>query len=224
MTGTPQWNGGTGTFAPPNALSTVYTPGPGETGVINLTLTGTGTCNTSITDTVRVNVVTSLPTVTITSTIDGIFNSNITDPNYYYNWFLVGSTTAIPFEFAPSFSPTTNGCYYMVLMTIGGCTVQSNTLCITNVGISEQNFSGSIRFYENPGAAPWLILESPAAPGKVAVNISDLYGKVVRTTELVPDNNLVEYHPDWNGIASGIYLVKIAGDGWMATGKLTLTR
>ncbi len=224
MTGTPQWNGGTGTFTPPNALSSVYVPGPGETGLIYLTLTGTGACNTSITDTVRVNIVPSLPAVSITATIDGIFNSNITDPTYFYNWYLDGTTIAISGAFSPSFSPTANGCYFMILSTIGGCTVQSNTLCITNVGISEEDRSGSLRFIESPGTSPWLALQSVIDPGTVTIKISDLYGKEVQKTELVPDGYLIEYHPDWNGIASGIYLVKISGDGWMATGKLLLSR
>jgi hypothetical protein len=224
MTGTPQWSGGTGTFNPQNALTTIYTPGAGETGLVYLTLTGTGACNTSITDTVRVNIVSSLPSVSISATIDGIFNSNITDPSYFYNWYPDGSTVAIPGAYSPSFSPNTNGCYYMILSTIGGCSVQSNTLCITNVGVEEYGDAGNLQFFESPGISPWLIMETPAGSGQITISICDVHGRVVHQTETGATGSTLQYRPDWTGMSAGMYHVRISGTGWYATGKLMLAK
>lgn len=47
VTGTAQavsWSGGTGTFGTPDALTTSYTAGPGDTGDVTLTFCATGTC------------------------------------------------------------------------------------------------------------------------------------------------------------------------------------
>ncbi len=222
LVGNPSWTGGTGTFNPNNALSSVYTPGAGETGIIYLTISGSGNCNTSITDTVRVNIVSSLPAVNITSTVGGLFYSSVTDTTYFYNWYPDGSTTYIPGAFNPEFSPAANGCYYMILSTVGGCTVQSNTLCITNVGITETVDSPGISLFNSPGNAPWVKVAETLSAEPLSVTITDAYGRIIFREKIQSKGAVFEMHPDWSGKAPGIYFLNITNGSWSAEAKMML--
>jgi hypothetical protein len=224
LVGNPAWSGGTGTFNPNNALSTVYTPGAGETGIVYLSISGSGNCGTSITDTVRVNIVNSLPSVNITSTVSGMFYSNITDTTYFYNWYPDGSTTYIPGAFNPEFTPSANGCYYMILSTVGGCTVQSNTLCITNVGIAETGDGPAINMYNSPGSNPWITINTANQQEQLSVTITDAYGKLILNDKLYAAGQEYQLHPDWTGESAGIYFVRITNGTWFTEAKLLLTR
>ncbi len=222
--GNPSWSGGTGTFNPNNGFSTIYTPGAGETGLIYLTITGNGTCNTTMTDTVRVNIVPSLPTISITVSVDGIFSSNITDPSYFYNWFPAGSPNFIPGAFSPTFTPGSNGCYYMSLSTIGGCSVESDTLCITNVGFEDIDNEPFVNLISSPGKSPWLAIEAAIPPGKATLEIIDMFGRIVRKQEYTINSNYYEIAPDWSGVASGIYILKVSNATWSVDHKAVITR
>lgn len=224
LVGNPTWAGGTGTFSSTTTLATTYTPGVGETGIVKLTLSGNGTCNTSLTDTVRVNIVPSLPAVSISSTITGQFTSSITDSTYFYNWYPDGSTTFVPFEFDPIFFPTTNGCYYLVLSTVGGCSVQSNTLCITNVGLNEIKDGINLNILNNPGSEPSIQVSTIATSGNLNLQVIDVTGRVIRQQEISTSGTVMEVHPDWNSVESGIYLIRLSNKEWSAEGKVILTK
>ncbi len=224
IVGNPSWSGGTGTFNPANALSTIYTPGAGETGIVYLTITGNGACNTTMTDTVRVNIVTSLPAVNISVSIDGTFSSNIIDPTYFYNWFPAGSTNFIPGAFSPTFTPGSNGCYYMELSTVGGCSVQSDTVCIVNVGIDDLTNEPFVNLISSPGKSPWLILETTKPSGNVEVAIMDMFGRLVKSQSVTINNTYSEIRPDWTNIASGIYILRVSNETWSVDTKAVITR
>ncbi len=224
LIGNPQWSGGTGTFVPTNALSTVYTPGPGETGIVYVTVTGNGACNSSITDTVRVNIVPSLPPVIISSAVSGTFTSSVTDSTYFYNWYPDGSSTYINGQYSSSFTPNANGCYFMILSTVGGCNVQSNTLCITNVGLVEYHDGLSLYFVNNPGSQPSVKVESIVTTGKLNFEVIDLFGRVVLSLPVNSSNTTFEIHPDWSNVAAGMYLVRLGNSEWSAEGKVVLTK
>lgn len=224
LVGNPTWAGGTGTFSSTTTLATTYTPGVGETGIVKLTLSGNGTCNTSLTDTVRVNIVPSLPAVSISSTITGQFTSSITDSTYFYNWYPDGSTTFVPFEFDPIFFPTTNGCYYLVLSTVGGCSVQSNTLCITNVGLNEIKDGINLNILNNPGSEPSIQVSTIATSGNLNLLVMDVTGRVIRQQEISTSGAAMEIHPDWSSVESGIYLIRLSNKEWSAEGKVILTK
>lgn len=224
LVGNPQWSGGAGTFNPNNALATTYTPGPGETGIIYLTLTGNGPCGATITDTVRVNIVPSLPAVSISASVSGTFTSSVTDPNYFYNWYPDGSTTYIPGAFFPDYTPSTNGCYYLILSTVGGCSVQSNTLCITNVGLSDLVSETYMEIYNNPGTSPWISIATERPTAGTTVEIIDLFGRVIRSAGVDGKSNDFEIHPDWNSVAAGIYMVRVSSSDWKVEGRVVVTK
>lgn len=224
LVGNPSWSGGTGTFNPNNALTTTYTPGAGETGIVNLVLTANGSCSLVVTDTVQVNIVNALPVVTLTASVSGVFSSNITDPSYFYNWFPAGSSTYIPGAFGPDFTPGANGCYYMTLTTVGSCVVTSDTICITNVGIEDISSEPIIISYNNPGSSPWLVAETSIPAGKVKMDIVDLYGRIINTENMDFNTNYNEIKPDWSGIASGVYIIRLSQSGWSLESKALITR
>jgi hypothetical protein len=109
---------------------------------------------------------------------------------------LIGSTTFIPGAFAPTFTPNTNGCYYMILSTVGGCNVTSNVLCITNVGLTDLNSETYMDIYGNPGNNPWLALETATPANEVNVAIIDLYGRVISSTDLTMPSGEFVIRPD----------------------------
>lgn len=224
MIGNPVWSGGTGTFNPPNALSTVYTPGPGETGLVILTVTGNGACNTTVTDTVRVNIVTSMPTVSLSLSVSGVISSSFTDPGYFYNWWLVGSTSAIPFQFGSTYTPNANGCYYMVLSTIGGCTSVSDTVCITNVGLPEPILSNSMQLISNPGSAPSLQVNMVAPAGNMDLEVMDARGRLVRKNSVYISNETSLIDPDWTGLTPGVYFVRLSNYQYFFESKAILIK
>lgn len=222
--GNPQWAGGTGTFNPPNSLNTVYTPGPGESGLINLTVTGNGPCNATITDTVRVNIVTSMPTVTLSVSVDGVISSSFTDPGYFYNWYEDGNPNPIPFVFTTTYTPAFNGCYYMVLSTIGGCTTQTDTVCITNVGLADPKNNNYISMINNPGSEPSMILNSQTLSGKMNLEVFDVYGRLVRSNAVEISNTITEITPDWSDISNGIYIIRLSNQSGSMEGKAILVK
>jgi hypothetical protein len=222
LIGNVTWAGGTGTFNPPNSLNTVYTPGPGETGLVILTVTGNGACNSSVTDTVRVNIVTSMPSVSLSLSVDGIISSSFTDPGYFYNWWLVGSTSAIPFQFNPTYTPNNNGCYYLVLSTIGGCTSVSDTVCITNVGLPEPVYNNSMTIVNNPGSSPVLQLNMVAPAGNMNIDIIDAAGRLVRSSKYNVQSEYSLIIPDWSNLAPGVYFVRASNYQYFFEGKAIL--
>jgi hypothetical protein len=224
MVGNPVWSGGTGTFNPPNALNTVYTPGVGETGLVYLTVTANGPCNSTITDTVRVNIVTSMPSVTVSVGIDGVFSSSITDPSYFYNWYLDGSTNFIPGAFGNTFTPNANGCYYLVISTIGGCTSQSNTACITNVGLNDDLTAASFTSVGNPGSSPSFVLQDQSGSGLTFVEIRDLTGRLISSNRISIRESVTLIEPDWSDINAGLYLVRISNERYRMEQKALLIR
>jgi hypothetical protein len=223
LVGNPQWLGGTGSFGSPNALTSTYTPGPGDSGIVVLTITGNGACNTTITDTVLVNIVTSMPTVSLSLTVNGTLNSSFSDPGYYYNWFSVGGAGAIPGAYNPSYSPSVNGCYYMVLSTIGSCTSVSDTVCITNVGVNEINGQSVLSVLNNPGHAPSLILQTTGLSGIFNLQVFDIYGRLVSARNLEIQQQVTEVTPDWSDLSSGMYLVRLTNKNLILEEKVVLT-
>jgi hypothetical protein len=218
-TGGVQWAGGTGILSNPTGLSTTYTPGPGETGIVYITLTGNGACGISKTDTARVNIVTSLP-VPVINVNGSTLTSSITDSTYFYNWFLNG--TEIPFQFGTSYTATANGCYQLVLSTVGGCESPSDTVCITNVGLEELGAGATVQLVSNPGSTPWLLLNPGTFNGKVDILITDISGRIIQSLVRELRGTPLEVHPDWNNKAPGIYLATVRTASHAVTLRLVI--
>jgi len=224
LIGNVQWAGGTGTFSQPNSLNTIYTPGPGETGLVILTVTGNGPCNATKTDTVRVNIVPFLPSsITLTQDVFGTITSSFTDPGFFYNWYPVGSSSFIFGAFSPTFTPTANGCYYMILSTIGNCFVQSDTSCITNVGLAADPQDFTAVMLNNPGANPVLMIQSPIS-ANVIIETLDIYGKVISGRRININAGRTEVPTDWSNMASGIYILRAVINGRVIDKKTVLIK
>jgi hypothetical protein len=216
-----QWAGGTGTFNNPTGLNTTYTPGPGETGIVYITLTASGACNSTRTDTARVNIVQSLPVPSIN--VNGnLLSSSITDSTYFYNWYLNG--TVIPFQFGTTYTAAANGCYQLILSTIGGCTSPSDTVCLTNVGIAETADEPSFIPMASPGENPWLLIESASDAGIAKIIITDISGRVVMSSEKNIVRGTTEIRPDWSGVANGLYIISVTGESSRSATVISLSR
>ena len=126
------WTGGTGTFGTPNSLTTTYTPGVGETGTVNLTVTLTSTCGTTVTDVVSLTINTAT-TPTITSNVVGgtICNgSSITltaSGGTSYLWNTTAATNTI------TVSPSASTVYTVTATTTCGSVNQTFSVTINDL-------------------------------------------------------------------------------------------
>lgn len=127
-----RWFGGTGTFSNPNIPTPTYTPGPGETGAVVLTLQQFTSCDT-VTSTVTLNY-SPPPTLSLgpDTTFCGTFNYQL-GPGFTAQSYLwsTGATTQ-------NLTATTPGTYWLQVTTAAGCVVRDSVV----IGTTTLNTAG----------------------------------------------------------------------------------
>ncbi len=116
-----------------------------------------------------------------------------------YSWVDCNNNFAPLGVFAPSYTPTANGSYAVVL-TIGDCSVTSPCFVLNNLHVVANDLS-MFQVYPNPANGSVTINSTVAGQ----IEIIDMSGKVVRT-------NAVEQGPqtlDLQEISSGTYTVRM---------------
>ncbi len=123
-----QWSGGAGSFNPPNALNTIYTPGPTETGNVTLTLTAFGNApcsarSASVLATIHPRPAAPTNPIAAPATINPGQQSCLSaavPPGHVVDWFS-GSCGGTPVS--PCVSPAVTTTYYgRARNTSTGCT------------------------------------------------------------------------------------------------------
>jgi gliding motility-associated-like protein len=182
------WSGGTGSFGTPNALSTTYTPGVGESGTITLTVTIANNCGGSATDNISITL-TAPPQPTITSSAGNavcagdsiqltasngaayVWNpGNISATSIYVSTagvYTVSSTTACGTT-TNTFSLTVNP------LPVAGVTASDSSICegttITLTASGAGNYSWSAGTSAGTGVS---VTATPAASGSFTVTGTD---------------------------------------------------
>ncbi len=152
-----KWFGGLGTFSNPNALTTTYTPAPGEVGVVNLTLGQFTSCDTAISTvaiTVNPRPVFNLPTDSaFCGNFSYTFGPNISGSSYAWS---TGATTQ-------NITATGPGIYTLTLTNANGCTntdaITLNSTTLGNVGLPNDTSvcpGGSITISPTLAGASWI--------------------------------------------------------------------
>mgnify|MGYP000851688682 CR=1 FL=1 len=175
-------NGITGTWSPSvnNAATTAYTFTP-----------DIGQCATTSTMTVEVTVVNATVASqgnTLTSSATGAM----------YQWIDCSTTQPIPGATGASFTATANGSY-AVIVTKNNCSVTSQCIEITSLGLANPEKTGW-SLYPNP-ATDVLYLE--VAKGET-ITIMDMSGKVLNRHSLKPGVNSLEI----GKLESGVYIIR----------------
>jgi hypothetical protein len=103
----------------------------------------------------------------------------------------------IPGATTQTFTPTING-NYSVEITLNGCTETSECIAVTTVGL-ESFLLTDWKIYPNP-ATDKLFIDTKE---NRSIQLIDVYGKVLFSTDLMPGNTIVEL----DKLAPGVYFV-----------------
>jgi hypothetical protein len=193
------WSGGTGTFANATTAQTIYTPGANDTGLVFLTFTSYGICNTSVSDTIIIDY-TFLPAPIISQNGNYIL-SNVINAAYVYSWTI--NSNIIPNADSTAVFAAMPGCYQLTITNSQGCSNTSNLLCITNVNEINQNNDYS---FLTVGHNLYLLHCLNADSKEQTASILDIAGRRVKSLKLTNHNSL---NIDVSTFAKGIYFLTI---------------
>jgi hypothetical protein len=172
-----------------------------------ISVTAQNGCGISSPSTLLVTV-NPLPTPTIVQS-----GPSLTTTSTYttYQWYdgsgpIAGATNQ-------SYTPTTNGSYYVVVIDANGCKGQSNNLTFS-LSVNGFNNAGNISLYPNPNNGSFTIEGSFAAKdNKVNVEIVDVAGRIVHKQQISISKNTLSVRIDMNAsLAPGIYTLKLGSD------------
>ena len=158
------------------------------------TLTNSAGCDSVVTLNLTIN------NVDATTYINGI-TIWANNTNALYQWIDCDNFYApIPGEVYRSFTPISNGNYAVELIEYN-CIKFSDCVPITTIGISERNTIQNFRIYPNPS---FDYLTITGSLGTYSVDVIDLTGRVIITTDLTTDSLQL----DVSSLTQGVYLLK----------------
>ena len=159
------------------------------------TLTNSAGCDSVVTLNLTIN------NVDATTYINGI-TIWANNTNALYQWIDCDNFYApIPGEVYRSFTPISNGNYAVELIEYN-CIKFSDCVPITTIGISERNTIQNFRIYPNPSFDYLTIIGSL---GTYSVDVIDLTGRVIITTDMTTDSLQL----DVSSLTQGVYLLKV---------------
>ncbi|MBL7929071.1 MAG: T9SS type A sorting domain-containing protein [Bacteroidia bacterium] len=199
-TTTLQWTGGTGIIASPTSPVTGYNPGPGETGNVLFTLTANGNCALSQTDSVLIYIGAQIPAPVIQNN-NPVLISSVNNPLYFYQWTVNG--VLISGANNPQYTITAAGCYGITVTDTMGCSVESDTICVTPLGINELLHSGAVMLANSPGKNPQLIFLKELTDARMEV--IDMAGRLIYSRQLKNERTVGLNEQ----LATGIYSLRL---------------
>ena len=159
------------------------------------TLTNSAGCDSVVTLNLIIN------NVDATTYINGI-TIWANNTNALYQWIDCDNFYApIPGEVYRSFTPISNGNYAVELIEYN-CIKFSDCVPITTIGISERNTIQNFRIYPNPS---FDYLTITGSLGTYCIDVIDLTGRVIITTDLTTDNLQL----DVSSLTQGVYLLRV---------------
>ena len=159
------------------------------------TLTNSAGCDSVVTLNLTIN------NVDATTYINGI-TIWANNTNALYQWIDCDNFYApIPGEVYRSFTPISNGNYAVELIEYN-CIKFSDCVPITTIGIRERNTIQNFRIYPNPS---FDYLTITGSLGTYSINVIDLTGRVIITTDMTTDSLQL----DVSSLTQGVYLLRV---------------
>ena len=159
------------------------------------TLTNSAGCDSVVTLNLTIN------NVDATTYINGI-TIWANNTNALYQWIDCDNFYApIPGEVYRSFTPISNGNYAVELIEYN-CIKFSDCVPITTIGIRERNTIQNFRIYPNPS---FDYLTITGSLGTYSINVIDLTGRVIITTDMTTDSLQL----DVSSLTQGVYLLRL---------------
>lgn len=166
-----------------------------------------------ISDTVHIVVHPTPPKPIITQT--GLNLSST--PAHSYQWYYEG--WPIPGATQQSYTVIANGRYKVRIWTIHGCTNESDTLLVTNVGTLNYDSENNIKIFPNPNNGVFYIFSSNNDE-TMELNINDLHGKNVYKSLLQNIQAGMPTQVNTAQLPKGIYIIQLKGTTTNFTQKL----
>jgi hypothetical protein len=179
----------------------------GAAGNVQISVTAQNNCGTSAAATYNVTVH-PLPTATISQS--GNTLSTTTTFNSY-QWY--DGTGPISGATSQSYTPTTSGSYYVIVIDGNGCQATSNPITVT-VGVNNVSKAGNVELYPNPNNGSFTLKGIfEANNGKVNLEVLDIAGRVVHKQQGSVKAGQFDMKVEMNtGLASGVYTLKLSSD------------
>lgn len=120
-----------------------------------------------------------------------------------YHWWNCGNSAAIPGQISPTFTPTTNGSY-AVIVALNGCTDTSACVPVGNVGL-EEGAPAALVFYPQPASD--ILVGTVGAEHVQSGNLARFYtldGTLVHASPLQAGEN----RWDVRSLPNGVYLLQ----------------
>jgi hypothetical protein len=166
----------------------------------------TATCSFTVTVNDLVN-----PVATVSAAGNSISVDN--DAADTYQWFDCATGTPIAGANGPTFTPTSNGSYG-VIVTVGGCSDTSNCQNVTTVGIEEITYEDVV-LYPNPSYNGSFQI---TYAGEIkAIMVYDMTGR-----EVGVEVDLATKSVNGSELASGKYMVRILTENQLITKELVV--
>lgn len=124
------------------------------------------------------------------------------DSLHIYQWYDCGNAEIIPNETNPTFTPTKNGTYALIISN-NECNRTDTTECFSINNVSIENIvQKEITIFPNPTNGKIHLQHLPHSIQKIIVK--DITGKIIYSENTIPDNSI-----DISSFKTGVYILTI---------------
>ncbi|MEI6489107.1 MAG: T9SS type A sorting domain-containing protein [Bacteroidota bacterium] len=205
---------GTGVWTLISGTGTITTPSSPTSGVTGLaiganvfqwTITNPP-CTASSSQVTITRTNSSVPTPTITQAGATLSSSAAAGNQWYWNGNMITGATG------QTFTPTVNG-NYTVIVTVSGCTsTVSNTINITNAGISDLSAEQSLELYPNPNDGVFTVSFVANSKSNYKLEVVNALGQLVYKQSIKDVSGTYSQKIDITTYGKGVYLLLLVDD------------
>lgn len=214
--GTVSWTG-PGGFTSSQSTITINGVTSANAGTYTATVSGSG-CSSSTNSNVVVYPLPPTPTV---SQNGNTLSCTPTTASFVFTWYnqagqIVDNTDS------PTFNPTTEGNYYVVIQNGNGCKRQSVLFDFkfNTTSLDESYISDQIRLWPNPVGLDLMVDIGGGIGSLQSYKIMDLSGKVLSVGRIQG----MQMKLDMSGVSNGMYLLVLEGTGGRFSRKVLVAR
>jgi hypothetical protein len=143
----------------------------------------------------------------------------ISTPAASYQWYYEG--WQIPGATQQSYTVIANGRYKVRIWSAFGCTNESDTLLVTNVGTLNYDKESNFQLFPNPNKGKFYLF-AQNDENQLDLTISNLQGKTILKTQLQNIQSGVPCEINLENIPAGLYLLHVKGERTNQTNKLLI--
>ena len=124
-----------------------------------------------------------------------------------YQWYR--DSVLIPGAVLPTYTPNQIGCYYFSAEE-GGCTFDSDTLCLTTVDREDASPLAEVQLFPNPVDEELYLDLGDVKGGQWQVSVADIAGRIL-SMRSYPSQGVLDLSGQVNDLPPGVYFLGIVG-------------